>query len=199
MLSRNESLELLVEYGQGSTWVNHCLAVADSASRLGRALEGPYAIDRDYLWSSALLHDIGRYVTHDPIRHGVEGYKLLSRLGHEKEAFVCVSHVLFGLKASEAVQFGLPDHDFIPHTIEQRLVPLVDLMTEGVHATTLERRFSSLRKRYVENSYLMNRLDRAQQIARSFLIEISEALGESAEKIIGVKMTPEGNRKELED
>jgi uncharacterized protein len=186
MLSRDESIELLDEYGKGATWVKHCLAVANSASRLGQVIEGRYAIDRDYLWSTALLHDIGRYVTHDPIMHGVEGYNLLFKLGHEEEAFVCASHILFGLEASEAMQFGLPARDFIPRTIEQRIVPLVDLMVEGVQLTTLDRRFSSLRKRYVEKSFLMDRLDRAQQTAMSFMTQISEAIGKPVEKVIGV-------------
>ena len=84
------------------------------------------------------------------------------------------------------MQFGLPARDFIPHTIEQRIVPLVDLMVEGVQPTTLDRRFSSLRKRYVDNRFLMDRLDRAQQTAMSFMIQISEAIGEPVEKIIGV-------------
>jgi uncharacterized protein len=118
--------------------------------------------------------------------HGVEGHNLLLKLGHEEEAFVCASHILFGLEASEAVQFGLPARDFIPRTIEQRIVPLVDLMVEDVQPTTLDRRFLSLRKRYVENSFLINRLDRAQQIATSFMTQISEAIGESVEKVIGV-------------
>jgi uncharacterized protein len=186
MLSRDESIGLLAEYGKGAAWVRHCLAVADSAARLGQVIESRYAIDRQHLWSAALLHDIGRYKTHDPIMHGVEGYNLLLKLGHEEEAFVCASHILFGLEASEAVQFGLPARDFIPRTIEQRIVPLVDLMIEGVQPTTLDRRFSSLRKRYVENSFLMDRLARAQQTAMSFMTQISEAIGEPVEKVIGV-------------
>ena len=149
-------------------------------------MESRYAIDRHYLWSVALLHDIGRCVTHDPIMHGVEGYNLLMKLGHRIEASVCVSHILFGLDASEAVQFGLPAHDFFPRTIEERLVPLVDLMIEGDQPTTLDRRFSSLRKRYVENGFLKDRLDRAQQTAMSFMIQLSEEIGESVEKVIGV-------------
>jgi len=186
MLSRDESAGLLAEYGKGAAWVKHCLAVAETASRLACALESRYSIDRNFLWSAALLHDIGRSVTHDPIMHGVEGYKLLLKLGHEEEAFVCASHILFGLEASEALHFGLPAHDFIPRTIEERLVPLVDLMMEGARPTPLDRRFSSLRKRYIGNSFLMARLDRAQETAMSFMIQLSEGIEESIEKIIGV-------------
>ena len=185
MLSHNDSIELLAEYGRGAAWVDHCLAVAKSAFRLGQAMESRYAIDMQYLWSTALLHDIGRYATHDPIRHGVEGYNLLVKLGHEEEAFVCASHILVGLEASEAVQFGLPARDFIPSTIEQRIVPLADLMIEGIRPTTLEHRFSALRKRYAENSFLMDRLDRAQQTAMSFMAQISAAIGNPVEKLIG--------------
>jgi predicted hydrolase (HD superfamily) len=87
MPSRQESINLLDEYGQGAAWTRHCLP---------------------FLWSAALLHDIGRHVTHDPILHGVEGYKLLSKLAHEKEAHVCASHILYGLSAAEAVHVGLP-------------------------------------------------------------------------------------------
>jgi uncharacterized protein len=186
MLSRDESIGLLDEYGKGAAWVRHCLTVADSASRLGQVIENRYAIDRQYLWSAALLHDIGRCVTHDPIMHGVEGYNLLMKLGHNREASVCISHILFGLAASEAIQFGLPAHDFIPRTIEERLIPLVDLMTEGDRPTTLDRRFSSLRKRYAENSFIINRLNRAQQTAKSFMNQIREEIGESVEKVIAV-------------
>jgi uncharacterized protein len=184
MLSRDESTGLLAEYGKGAAWVKHCLAVANKASRLAYALEGRFSIDRNYLWSAALLHDIGRCVTHDPIMHGVEGYHLLMKLGHSREASVCISHILFGLDATEAVSFGLPAHDFIPRTIEERLVPLVDLMIEGDQPTTLDRRFSSIRKRYAGNSFLMSRLDRAQQTAMSFMIQISLEIEKSVEKII---------------
>ena len=184
MLSRNASIALLAEYGQGAAWVKHCLAVADSAARLGRVIERRYAVDRHFLWSAALLHDIGRCVTHDPIMHGVEGYNLLMKLGHSREASVCISHILFGLETSEAVQFGLPARDFIPRTIEERLVSLVDLMIEGDQPTTLDRRFSSLRKRYAENGFLMGRLDLAQQTAMSFMIQTSKEIGESVEKVI---------------
>jgi hypothetical protein len=116
--------------------------------------------------------------------HGVEGHHLLMKLGHNREAFVCVSHILFGLDASEAPQFGLPAHDFTPRTIEEHLVTLVDLMMEGVQPTSLDYRFASLRKRYAKNSFLMDRLDRAQQTAMSFMIKLSEEIGESVEKVI---------------
>ncbi len=118
MLTREESISLLVEYGRDAGWIKHCFAVAEAATGVGAVLARNRQIDCSFLWSAALLHDIGRYITHDPLLHGVEGYKLLSMLEHEKEAYVCASHILFGLNAEESTQLGLPDRDFVPRTIE---------------------------------------------------------------------------------
>jgi uncharacterized protein len=126
----------------------------------------------------ALLHDIGRYVTHDPILHGVEGYHLLMRLGHEDVAFICASHVLFGLDAGDAVRFGLPGRDF---------VPLVDFLIDGDQPTTLDRRFASLRERNADNPLFLSRLNRAQEEAASFMMQVSEELGESVERVVAFR------------
>ena len=184
MLSREDSIALLTEYSKGAAWSKHCFAVAGSASRLGYALENRFAIDHHFLWSASLLHDIGRCITHDPILHGIEGYKLMKKLGHEKEAYVCASHILFGLESAEAIQFGLPACDFTPRTIEERLVPLVDFMIENEKPTTLDHRFLSLRRRNADNDFFLGRLDRAQETARSFMMRLSKEIGESVEDLI---------------
>ena len=184
-LLRDEAMDLMVEYGRGASWNKHCFAVADAAARVGAALRGRLAIDLDFLWSAALLHDIGRYVTHDPIRHGVEGYDLLTSLGHEREARVCASHILFGLEASEAARFGLPARDFIPQTVEERLVTLVDFLLENDKPTTLDRRFSSLCIRNADNDFFLNRLDRARERAEVFMRQLNEEIGDrSVESLV---------------
>lgn len=73
MLSRRESAELLDWHGKGAAWTKHCVVVGDTAAKVGQVLERRIPMDHDFLWSAALLHDIGRCVTHDPIMHGVEG------------------------------------------------------------------------------------------------------------------------------
>ena len=105
-------------------------------------------------------------------------------LRYEKEAYVCASHILFGLKAAEASQLGLPARDFVPRTIEEKLVPLVDYLIEYDQPTTLDRRFSSLRKRNHGNSFFLNGLNRAQESAILFMKHIEEEIGESVEMIV---------------
>ena len=183
-LTRAEAVKLLGAYGQDAGWTRHCFAVADAAARVGAALAGKRAVDLSFLWTAALLHDIGRHITHDPLGHGVEGYKLLYGLRYEREAFVCAAHLLFGIEAAEAVQLGLPAQDFVPRSLEEKLVPLVDYLIEYDQPTTLEERFTSLRERNGGNAFFVDRLDRAQASARNFMTQIEAEIGESVERIV---------------
>jgi hypothetical protein len=61
-------------------------------------------------------------------------------------------------------------------------------MMEGVQPIATDRRFSPLRKRYLKNSFLINRLDRAPQRAISFLTPLSEEIGEPVENFIGIRL-----------
>lgn len=183
-LTRETALELLEAHGRGGAWVRHCRAVAEHAAVLGRALAGRHPVDHDFLWRAALLHDIGRSVTHDPVGHGVEGHRLLSGLGHGREAALCASHVLFGLEASEAAQFGLPERAHLPEGLEERIVTLVDFLVEHTRPTTLHRRFESLKRRNADNPFFSGRLDRAQDRARTFMRWVEEEIGEPVEALL---------------
>jgi putative nucleotidyltransferase with HDIG domain len=184
MISREECISLLSHYAGGASWSRHCFAVADAATKVGTALAAQREVNAEFLWSAALLHDIGRHFTHDPVGHGVEGYNLLVRLGHMREAFVCAAHVLFGLDASEAKLVGLPDRDFIPHTVEDQIVSLVDLLIEHDQPTTLAHRFASLHLRNAGNEFFLSRLDRARGRAEMTMNEFNRTMDQSVEQII---------------
>jgi uncharacterized protein len=183
MLSYDEALRLLYQYGNEAAWIRHCNAVSRVAARMAEIITPKRGIDTNYLKVGALLHDIGRYKTHDPILHGVEGYRLLMGLGHRREAFICASHVLCGMPGAEAVLHGLPYQDFIPDTLEQRLVPLIDGMVEFDRPTTLERRFASISERYQGNEVFLQRFGRAAEISRAFLDQLNYEFGISLEQI----------------
>ena len=183
MLSYENALNILDQYGKSAPWTQHCLVVAKLATVFSDVLANKIDIDTEFLRSAALLHDIGRYVTHDPILHGVEGYKLLTDLKHHQEAFVCASHILYGLNSREAIQYGLPEKDFIPISFEEKLIPLIDFMVEFDKPTTLNDRFTSLRQRNIGNDYFLTKLDAAEKTAASFLLGVKEKFDISLEEI----------------
>jgi len=183
MLSYSNALGILHKYSRGEAWENHCMAVGKVAAAFAEIFSAKCNHDPGFLQTAALLHDIGRYKTHDPILHGVEGYWLLKNLGYPSEAFVCASHIFYGLNKIEAVQYGLPEEDFFPRSFEERLIPLIDFLVEFDRATTLYDRFTSLRTRNKENDFFLAKLDHAQHKASSLMWELNREFGISMEEV----------------
>ncbi len=178
-----EALALLDRFGRDAAWVRHCRAVARVAEQAGALIRKHRPIDEEYLRVSALLHDIGRYKTHHPVGHGVEGYRLLMELGHVEEASVCASHILCGLSREEASAHGLPDRDFLPRSLEERLVPMIDSVVELDRPTTLDRRIASIMRRYEGQEWFLERMTVAHARAQTFLAELEREQGISLEQV----------------
>ncbi len=178
-----DAFTLLKKYGKDASWTRHSVAVSKVATRFAEILSDGYTLDISFVRSAALLHDIGRCRDQHPIGHGVEGYRLLQELGHSREAFICASHLLFGLTNDEAVRYGLPALDFVPKTIEECLVPLADSLIEHDRPVTISERYASLRRRYRDTPFFFSRLARAEERARSFLDRFSREFNLSLEDV----------------
>ncbi len=94
------------------------------------------------------------------------------------------------------VQYGLPEKDFIPTSLEEKLIPLIDFLVEFDKPTTLKKRFSSLRKRNIGNDYFLTKLAEAELKATSFQREINEKFGILLEDIVN---NQEGGKNESTD
>ena len=104
-------------------------------------------------------------------------------LGHDREAFVCASHVFCGMPQAEAIRYGLPAQDFLPRTLEERLVPLIDSVVELDRPTTLEQRMLSIARRYQGNGPFLERMQQAALIARGLLLSVNSEFGISLEQL----------------
>lgn len=184
-LSSDEAHELLKRYSAGASWMKHCVAVSSLATFFSKIFTLKYPVNIEYLQAASLLHDIGRYKTHDPIMHGIEGYKLLSGLGHMNEAFICASHVFYGISSSEAIQYGLPKSDFVPISFEERLIPLVDFLVEHDRPVLLNKRFASLRNRNRDNALFLLKLGQAEQKANALMMQLNSEFNISMEELAG--------------
>ena len=189
MFSYDDASALLVRFGGDAAWIRHCTAVSRVAARVGTLMAPKYGLDVEHLRTGALLHDIGRYKTHDPVMHGVEGYRLLTSFGQHREAFICASHILCGMPRAEATRFGLPDRDFLPRSWEERLVPLLDSLVEFDRPTTLEQRVRSINRRYQDNAWFLGRMEQAAETARRLLNELNRDLGISLEQVAAEELS----------
>lgn len=160
MLNTQDALTLLykAEVLNPGKWVAHSLHVAEAARHI--ASYHPQ-LDSEKAFVLGCLHDIGRRngVTH--MRHVVDGFQFLRRLGYEEEARICLSHS-FPLKDVNAV-FGRWDCSVEERFIVEnflrrvqyddydRLIQLCDALALPEGFCLLEKRFIDVALRYGTN------------------------------------------------
>lgn len=87
-----ECLKLLEEYGTPERVKGHCRAVADTACRIGRALNRHgHHFDLELVNAAGLLHDIARVED----RHWIVGADFAERLGYRQEADIIRVHMTY--------------------------------------------------------------------------------------------------------
>ncbi len=90
----------------------------------------------------------------------------------ETLARIAECHILAGLTAEEAASFGLPKKDYIPVTIEEKIVCLADKYISGVEKVSIEERFSSWELRWGKTDFLLSQKERALELEREILKHI---------------------------
>jgi uncharacterized protein len=126
----------------------HCLAVSDYAYELGLKIKNNgYDINLELVILGALLHDIGRSKTHG-ISHGIEGAKILREYGFEEElALIAERHIGSGIPKNEAIELGLPPKDYIPISLEEKLVAHCDNLISGTKRVDIDFVVNKFKKR----------------------------------------------------
>ena len=77
-----------------------------------------------------LLHDIGRSETH-AMDHAVVGSKIARFLDlSESIVRIIERHIGSGIPPEEAVRLGLPNRDFTPMTLEEKIVSYADKLID---------------------------------------------------------------------
>jgi uncharacterized protein len=127
-----EALELLARVGCTPPVIEHCKAVSQLAVEFAkRARTKGMNVDIDLVRVGGLLHDIGRSKTHS-VDHGFKGGEIASSLGlSEPLKLIIERHVGSGIPADEAAELGFPRRDFIPITLEEKIVSYADKLIEG--------------------------------------------------------------------
>jgi uncharacterized protein len=88
-------------------------------------------VDTKLMEVGALLHDIGRGVTHD-VDHAAVGGRMIREMGLPEEvARIVDRHVGGGIPIEEAKRLGLPEGVYMPETLEEKLVAYADKLICG--------------------------------------------------------------------
>ncbi len=117
-----ECMALLKRAGCEENVIRHVKAVAALAVKMAERC----GADVELVRAGALLHDIGRGKTHG-IEHAVVGAQMLREWGYPEElARIVERHIGAGITAEEAKALGLPERDYIPETLEEKIVAEAD-------------------------------------------------------------------------
>jgi uncharacterized protein len=128
----SQAIDVLIKSGCSPQVVEHCKIVSQLAVRLARlAKKRGIEINIELVRVGGLLHDIGRSRSHG-VDHGYIGSSIIEAYGFPLEiARIVERHIGSGIPAEEAEKIGLPKKDYIPQTIEEKLVSYADKLIEG--------------------------------------------------------------------
>lgn len=134
--------------------------------------------DFDFIFESAMLHDIGMIHTHAPgigctgkepyIKHGILGRQMLEKEGWPQHALVCERHIGTGLTKEIILRHGLPlpARDMRPQSLEEKIICFAD-------------KFYSKNRNYLEKEKSVDQIvhslkKHGQEVAEQFQIWLRE-------------------------
>jgi len=162
---REYAIDLLRKLKISHSVRRHSEKVADKALEIASKIT-KVKVDKNLIEIGALLHDIGRTKTHG-FKHALIGGKILRERGFsDKLAKICETHILGGLDVEDAKKFGLPEKDFFPVSLEEKIICLADKHMAGTREVTIEERFNRWFQKYGRSQILLKSRKRIGKIQK---------------------------------
>jgi uncharacterized protein len=139
-LDINTCLKALNDYNCPPNVVAHSKAVSKKAVEIANTYseKTDATVDMEQVKYGALVHDIGRSKTHS-IQHAVVGAEILMDLNFpESYINITLKHIGAGIPCEEAEELGLPRKNYIPATIEEKIVAQADNLISGTTEVDLK-------------------------------------------------------------
>jgi uncharacterized protein len=157
-LTEKDAIALLINSGCSPDVIEHCKTVAEYARQIAidirkntRKKGQSIDIDLDAVYLGGLLHDIGRSKTHG-IGHAVAGAAIAAENElSDKLVNIIERHIGAGIPKEEAVNLGLPEKDYMPVTIEEKIVAHADNLVFGNIIGTPDEMVKNLRKKKLDD------------------------------------------------
>ncbi len=151
----------------------HCCTVRTVAEQMMKRIDG----DRELVAAGALLHDIGRATDHS-IMHANIGADMVRKLSLPEEIENIVrKHTGAGLDDQDVKEMGLPPGDYMPRTVEEKIVAHSDNM---VSDNIVVNHMHSVDK------LLMKGARRGAEKIERLHLELSKLYGEDLDVIVGI-------------
>lgn len=108
---------------------NHVSYIANQIYEQLKNSNPTLKFDQELVSVGALLHDIGRTKTHD-INHGIVGGEMIRTQFSNEVARIAETHIGGGIPKEESIILGLPAKDYVPVTLEEKIVCFADKLVD---------------------------------------------------------------------
>ena len=162
--SSQKALSLLSECGCSTKVIAHCKAVSALAVKFAKACKkNGHDVDVELVEVGALLHDIGRSKTHG-INHSIVGVEIAQSLDlPESIVSIIGRHIGGGITAKEAKELDWPVKDYLPTTLEEKLVTYADKLIEGRKVVPLKKTLDKFSRELGEKHPAIERIIRLHE------------------------------------
>lgn len=165
--SQRTALKLLVQSGCSPPVIKHCKTVMRLAVQIAENCKKKgLNVDIQLVRIGALLHDIGRSKTHS-VDHVIAGAQIAKELGLPSSIVSIIErHAGGGISRDEAKRLGWPVKDYLPRTLEEKIVAYADKLIERSEIVGVEQTISKLSKDLGEDHPAIGRI---KQLHKEFL------------------------------
>jgi uncharacterized protein (TIGR00295 family) len=133
-LNPEKCIFLLKKSGCTDDVINHCKCVRDLAVIIAKKANADVKI----VELGALLHDIGRSKTND-IKHAIEGVKIARKYDLPLKIIKIIErHIGAGISLENSKKLGLPPKDYIPVSLEEKIVCHADNLIDNCKKQRIE-------------------------------------------------------------
>jgi uncharacterized protein len=142
--TKKDALALLKKYNVDRRVMEHLFAVHDYAMEIAAKVD----CDRDLVEAGSLLHDIGRTKSHG-MNHALAGAEILRKEGvDERIVRIVERHLGAGLTPEEAQKLGLPPGNYVPETLEEKIVCHADNLIGSTERVSIQDTIRIARKKW---------------------------------------------------
>lgn len=172
-------LRLWDKYKLDESVRRHCLTVARIALKIAEKIrKNGHEVDLDAVLKGALLHDIGRAITHDPFQHFIKSAEILRKEGvNEKIVRIAERHFSAGIDADDARKLGLLPKNYMPETLEEKIVSFADNLAMGGREGTFEEFMKRLEEIDRKNPEMRWLTERTRERAKRMKEELERLSG----------------------
>ena len=133
--SHAECIRILKDMGAPDILIEHSKAVAELAKEIAELIMDA---NIELVEAGALLHDLGRIKTQG-IDHGIVGAEMAKELALPEEIqHIIENHIGGGITEEDAKKLGLPQKNYVPSTLEEKIVSHADNLIDGTVRRTVE-------------------------------------------------------------